>query len=307
MCDEYAVKIKNRIITVSDWLSWRQRGLSNTEIAAILKVSPSMVRIAARKFRDAGVSDPQYWKRKPGPVREFDTTTDAGSYVLGILWGTASPVGSSQYWVRHRDKWYIDTVRNQLGITAGGHQSYSNTDDQWRLKIARAADAATARNLLQRHGWSPRNAFERPYPNRPLDDRGFVRAWVELHASADVAHTGRTRAPTPRLRIYGNWLLLQEINRIISIGTGLRLRKPQKTSNENTVGLYYTGKSFVAVVHWLYAGADLYNPTAKEKLIVVLRSAETMQGNHKKRRNQSDPRSAAPDLNCQQIFDNTTL
>lgn len=271
------IRVKNRVVTASDWLSWRQRGLSNTEIAAILKVSPSMVRIIARKFRGAGVPDPQYWKRKPGPVREFDTTTDAGAYILGVLWGTASPAGNNRYWVRHRDKWYVDTVRDQLGITANSHQSYSNSDDQWRLKIARAADVATLRNLLERHGWTPRNASERPYPSGPLDDRGFVRAWVELHASADVAHTGRTRVPTPRLRIYGNWLFLQEINRVISMGTGLGLRKPQKTPKDSTMGLYYTGKSFPSVIQWLYTGAELYNPAAREKFEEIMGKAKAMR------------------------------
>lgn len=76
--------------------------MKNTAIAAMLSVSPSMARIIARKFRKAGVPDPQYRKRKPSPVGNLDTTTDAGAYVLGILWGTASASGGS-YWVRHRD------------------------------------------------------------------------------------------------------------------------------------------------------------------------------------------------------------
>lgn len=69
----------------------------------MLGVSPSMARIVARKFREAGVPDPQYRKRKPGLVGNLDTTTDAGAYVLGVLWRIASTSGEG-YWVRHRDR-----------------------------------------------------------------------------------------------------------------------------------------------------------------------------------------------------------
>lgn len=261
--------VKNRTVTASEWLSWRKQGLSNTEIASLLSISPSMARIIARKFRQAGVPDPQYWKRKPGPMKIIDTATDAGAYVLGILWGTATTSGSG-YWVRNRARLYIDIVREHLGITAEGHESYSYTGDQWRLKITRAADVTAVRNLLERHGWMPRQAPERPYPGGNINDRGFIRAWVELHSSADIARTGRKRTPAPRLRIYGNRFLLEEMNRIIAAGTGLSPRALQKTTNETTAALCYTGKSFRSVVRWLYTDAEIYNPKAFERFFGVL-------------------------------------
>jgi len=113
------IKVKNRIIAASEWLSWRKQGMSNAEIAYIVGISPSMARIIARKFRQAGVPDPQYWRRKPGPLRKLDVTTDVGAYVLGILWGTATTSGGG-YRVRHRERLYIDIVREHLEITAGG-------------------------------------------------------------------------------------------------------------------------------------------------------------------------------------------
>lgn len=263
---EHTVTVKNRTITASEWLSWRKQGLSNTDIAAMLSVSPSMARVVARKFREAGVPDPQYRKRKPGLVGNLDTTTDAGAYVLGVLWGIASTSGEG-YWVRHRDRWYVDIVRKHLGITAKEHESYSRTGNQWRLKITRAADVAAVRNLLERHGWAPRKAPERPYPCGNIDDRGFVRTWVELHSSADVARTGRKRTPTPRLRVYGSFPMLEEMNRVIAVGTGLPPRKLQliATVTGESWCLYYTGGSFCAVVNWLYAGAGLYNPAVWER------------------------------------------
>lgn len=171
------------------------------------------------------------------------------------------------YWVRHRNRWYVDVVRKHLGITAEGHESYSRTGNQWLLKITRAADEAAVKNLLERHDWNPTKAPERVYPSRNIDDIGFVRAWVELHGSANVARTGRKRMPTPKLRIYGSLPLLAEINRVIGVGTGLPPRKPQlvATGAGETWCLYYTGKSSRAVVDWLYAGVEPYNPVVRER------------------------------------------
>jgi len=260
------ITVKNRTVTASEWLSWRKQGVSNTEIAVLLGISPSMARIIARKFRQTGVPDPQYRKKKPGPIRSLDTSTDAGAYVLGTLWGLVS-LNEDGYWLRHRNKWYIDLVREQLSITAEGHASYSTTGVQYRLKITRAADVATVRQILMQHNWAPRNAPKRPYPLDPLNDKGFVRAWVELHSSIDVARTGRNRVSLPRLRIYGNRILLEEMNQVIAAGTGLPPRTLQKTANEATKALYYTGKSCREVLTWLYIGAELYNDAVKEKAL----------------------------------------
>ncbi|OPX84589.1 MAG: hypothetical protein A4E53_03847 [Pelotomaculum sp. PtaB.Bin104] len=104
----------------------------------------------------------------------------------------------------------------------------------------------------------------------PPWSRGFIRAWVELHSSIDVARIGQKKAPTPRLRIYGNRLLMEEMNHIISAGTGVSVRALQKTANETTVGLYYVGRSFRTVFQWLYDGASLYNPVVREKFQYIL-------------------------------------
>lgn len=264
-CKEHTITVKNRTITASDWLSWRNQGISSAEIAHILGISPAMARVIARKFRQMGFPDPLYRKRKPGPVYNLDAATDAGAYVLGILWGisTASEDG---YLVRHRDRWYVDTVREYLGITARPQRSRSRTDVQWRLKISRAEDVQVLRSILEHYGWTPRKAPERPYPKGQIDDRGFIRAWVELHSCADTTRTGKRRAPAPRLRIYGNRLLLEEINLLISAGANVRPRKLQRTQNETTAALCYTWGNCISVLNWLYAGAELYNPDARERL-----------------------------------------
>ncbi|MGB9887751.1 MAG: hypothetical protein ACPLRW_12265 [Moorellales bacterium] len=199
--------------------------MSTGEIAAMLGVSPSTVRLIGRRFRQAGVPDPQYRKRCLGAPGELDVSTDAGAYVLGVLWGTASAGSDRCFWVRHKDRWYPEVVKRWLGVTAGIHEISSRTGRQHRLKVSRAADVAALENIFARHGWSPRNAPRRPYPAGAVDDRGFIRAWVELHSSYDMATLGRKKVLVPRLRIYGNYELLEEISRVLAAACGVGLRK----------------------------------------------------------------------------------
>ncbi|NSW83672.1 MAG: hypothetical protein HPY90_10465 [Syntrophothermus sp.] len=64
---------------------------------------------------------------------------------------------------------------------------------------------------------------------------------------------------------------------MISMGTELGLRKPKKTLKDSTMGLYYTGKSFSSVIQWLYTGAELYNPAARENFEEIMSKAKAMR------------------------------
>lgn len=215
-------------------------------------------------------------KSKPNPPKYLDTETDAGAYVLGIMWGTLSIFGGRRYWLRHRDRWYIETAREFLHVSASVHTSYSNTGNQARLKIFRGEDAYKVTQLLDRHGWARRKAEERPYPQGPVDDRGFVRAWVELHSCADITYPGRKRKATPRLRIYGNEVLMEEINAVLCAAIGSRPRKLQKTVNEITKALYFTGRSYRAVLDWLYQTWELSNDKVRDKFYDVAAEVEAI-------------------------------
>ena len=66
-----------------------------------------------------------------------------------------------------------------------------------------------------------------------------------------------------RLRIYGNYLLIEDMNNIISQHTGLPLKSIQKTNNNITKTLYYQSKSILPIIDWIYNDATLYNPNIK--------------------------------------------
>lgn len=254
-----------RIVTADEWLQWRKNGLNAHQIAHILSVSPGHVYRIARKFMAAGYQDPARWRNKLGPPQDIDTTTDTGGYLLGILWGSMS-VHAKEYWVSHRDPFFIQTIREHLHISAEG---YAPKADQMRLKISRKADIDTIEGLIIPHGWRRRTAAERPYPSGNVHHRGFIRAWVELHSTADfrsVRRRGRLYRQR-RLIIYGNWSLLEEMNYIISSATGLIPRTLQHIKkNDITKALYYHASSVAIVVSWLYEGAELWNPASKRKL-----------------------------------------
>lgn len=257
------ITTKGQVITAAKWQRWRHEGKCTSEIAYTLGISPSMARLIGRRFREAGYDDPQYNRTNPGPIQEIDTTTEAGAYALGVLWGISSPNRTDKgFWVRHKDRWCLEFLQEYLKLTINIQESKYRETTQYRLKITRSADVATIENLLDKHGWQPRNSPVRPYPSGAVNDRAFVRAWVELHSSIDIVQS-RKKHLTPRLRIYGNWLLLEEINKVITAGTGVPLRKPQNASNNTTKILCYVGSSCKSVADWLYKNATIYHPFTK--------------------------------------------
>ena len=253
------IMVNGRPVDSEEWLAWREHGMDVQDIARMLGVTTSRVEQLAKEFRNAGLSDPPF--REPGPLFILDPGTDDGAYVLGILWGLLS-VAEDGYWVGHEDKWYIDTVQEHLGVE--GFASYSSSGGQWTLRINRPADVISLRQILDVQAWTPGNAMERPYPDGPLDDRGFIRAWFELHSKVDMVRTGRERKQTPRLRVTGEKNLLYDLKGVLSLWTGAPGRL-QKTSADTQI-LYYHGSVFLGLLDWLYDGAALSNLGVRERL-----------------------------------------
>ena len=190
--------------------------------------------------------------------------SEQGSYLLGVLWGGIGCAGDGTYWLRHQDRWYVDFVRDSLEISREAHMVRLDSGPQWRLRITRPEDVIRLNGLFATYGWSPRRSEVRSYPAGRLHDRAFIRAWAELHGSADIADSHGRR--TPRLRIYGNRALVETINHTVSGYTGLPLRRVQRTGNETTKALYYLGKTMFRVLDTLYQHATVSNPHARARL-----------------------------------------
>ncbi len=198
-----------------------------------------------------------------------DTSTETGAYVLGVLWGTCSR-NIEGYLIRHRIPWFVKCVKEYMQIPNSPYLLDARTGDQTILKITRKSIVKQIDRLLLKRGWQPRNAAERSYPCGDIHDKGFIRAWIELHSSIDIARIGTKRIATPRIRIYGNEELIEKINTVLSAETGLKLRMLQKTTNETTKALYYCGSSAQTVYGWLYTEPALYCAEVRENFEKIL-------------------------------------
>ena len=84
-----------------------------------------------------------------GKKMMIDVTTDRGAYILGILWGTMA-VWEEGFWLRHRDRWYAETVRDALGLSIAIQEVRNRTGTQYRLKIIRRKEVEELSTLLKK-------------------------------------------------------------------------------------------------------------------------------------------------------------
>ena len=250
-----------------DWQTWRNQGWTARDIARHVGLSRSRVDQLARHYGRTAATDPLYHLTQPEPPRLFDAQTETAAYALGLLWGTASFPSAQVLLVRHRDRALVILLRDLLTLPGSIWTYPAPTGAQTCLKVQRTTAVRCVRQWLTDHDWTPRQAAVRPYPTGFLDNRAFIRAWVELHAAVtDQVRSGRRRQLRPRLRIYGNYALLTTMNNQISTGTGLPQRTLQKTTNVSTRALYYTGQSAHTVLQWLYQDATVWHPPAQTRL-----------------------------------------
>ena len=159
-------------------------------------------------------------------------------YLLGILWGCCA-VHHLHLVCRCRDSYYPDYVAAHLGGRVRVQQA--RTGPQYVVDLPISTDALAA------YGWQPRNADERPYPHDIDDNAGFCAAWIELHHSVGV-HRTKGGFPCPRLRIYGNRLLMGSIETYIAEIAGVGHKSIQQLHNVKTAGIYYQSGAEVSSI-----------------------------------------------------------
>lgn len=185
-------------------------------------------------------------KARPAPrIVLCDVTVIDGAYCLGLIWGIGALLGD--YFVfRTKDKSVLALIRERLNSKS---QIYP-VGKTYALKIAAGADVKKLTEWLTSMGWTRRQAQERKYPEaKGINHRGFIAGWARLHSSADTVRT--KWGENPRVRIYGNYALMQTMSEIIASQTDIPIMKPQKAPNEITKILYYQGKSAFLLQEWL--------------------------------------------------------
>lgn len=159
------------------------------------------------------------------------------SYTLGILWAYGRDDGD-RFILRCKHLEILHHLQLILGTDYVITQRRSRTNIQYVLRI-RGDIRHKMLNILAAQGWAPRNADIREYPSDISDHFGFIRAWIQYHSSIDISSLG-----SQRVRIYGNKVLLEVMNDIISKLTGLPLLTPQRVTSK-TYALYYQGQSAI--------------------------------------------------------------
>lgn len=186
------------------------------------------------------------------------------NYVLGILWAIgrySEDTGERYFFLRHKDRYFLDVVRQELGVTANLHQVTHKGRPQYRLKIS-GFDVSSLESI----GWQPPREGRRRYP-KIAEHHDFIRAYIEVHGRIDtltIRDRRRNRAQKqPRLRIYGNKAFLNELTEVLAAEVGIGVKKVQKATNlsETSGILYYTSRAELqSIIDYLYQpGTRLLN------------------------------------------------
>jgi hypothetical protein len=106
------------------------------------------------------------------------------------------------------------------------------------------------------HGWSERNAEERQYPCGHINHKGFISVYIEIHSSLDKTKNGT------RLRIYGNKILINQLNHMLHKVFAVDKKTPQRAT-EKTYVLYFQSENEIAVF------GDYYQNTGATLVIIT--------------------------------------
>ena len=165
------------------------------------------------------------------------------NYTLGILWGCGQ-YSENRMIVRHSQRYFVEQIQAIFGRTIY-EQIGTSGKKQYVLKFR------MPESCLLDWGWSPRNAKVRHIPAG--SDAEFLRAYLEMHSSVSwqTAYTRRDRKKyrKVRLRVYGNFDLINEINLLISEVCGVSLKTPQKTEGETTTYLSFASQQELSQIY----------------------------------------------------------
>jgi len=163
---------------------------------------------------------------------------DFSNYSIGIIWALGSNVENNKFSIRHREKYFLEQLSPYFKNSIYKQKrTNKQNDEQYVLKVS-GVDS----HKLYEMGWSPRNSQIRDVPLLS-DYKDFIRAYVEIHSSLDYSTRYKrdgTKYKSIRLRIYGNVVLVNSINMILSQNAKVGIKTVQVRSNNKTSILHYS-------------------------------------------------------------------
>ena len=158
-------------------------------------------------------------------------------YCRGILFSLGCSIkdaGEEYYFVRNKDRWYIDKLSDETGYNVYPIQNTVGSI-QWCIKLRNVKNASQFYNEIESYS-------------------DFLHPYIEIHGVLDLAKRKSRRGEYvsyPRLRIYGNHNKLSLLNNKlpVKIKTIQRIKSKAKYKNEiyegETCALYYQSRQEV--------------------------------------------------------------
>lgn len=164
------------------------------------------------------------------------------TYQLGILWGCGSYV-EGKIVLRHKERYFLEQIQPIVGNQI--YRQNGRTADQYVLKFRYDISE------LEAIRYTRRNDSIRILPE--CADVYFLQAYLELHGRFDLqtaysgSKTRRRKYYKKRLRVFGNYYILQGINVLLAQYCGCTEKTIQKIkASDKTCYLAYINQTEIA-------------------------------------------------------------
>jgi hypothetical protein len=157
-------------------------------------------------------------------------------YILGIIFSIGY-ISRGRLIFKNKNKYFLEQIQRICGNNIYKQKDKNNVQYVLSTKYFNI-------EKLKDIGWSSRNSDIRQLPR--LKQYGdFLRAYIELHSRFDYCTRYKNKQKkikykSLRLRIYGNKILIREINKILNMDAGTTLKSPQNEKNNKTSCISYT-------------------------------------------------------------------
>ena len=180
-------------------------------------------------------------------------------YDMGILWSIGSKISDSCFLLRHKDRYFLDRIKKYCSNTVYSQKRVKGKDDiQYVLKIYDVDF-----DFLYKIGWTNRWSDARSLPAL-TDYADFLRAFLELHSCLDYStrYSGWTgkKWKALRLRIYGNYDLISDINKVLYQYVNTTLKKVGTLHNDKSAVLTFTSLKEINMIYDYVFDSPFFKP-----------------------------------------------
>ena len=159
---------------------------------------------------------------------------NATTYQLGIIFSIGSyNKEDGRITFRHKDSYFLEQLQTLFPNNIYTQEVHSGK--QYAMKSHVNIETLASIN------WNARNSYIRELPI--LENyKDFLRAYLEIHSRFDycTTYSKNKKYYRLRLRIYGNFNIIENINSILSVEVKVKKKSIYTTSNKKTSVLCYT-------------------------------------------------------------------